>query len=54
MIATGKPRDSVYTFETSIMLETSGRVGHTIRILPAERDQENLFHDGLIHWASGL
>jgi hypothetical protein len=46
------PGGSTQTFEAVIPLEASGRMGHTIRILPADRRQGSLVHDGFIHWAS--
>lgn len=50
-----KPADgakgSVYEFIGTIALEKSGRLGHTIRILPRHTDLDNPFKPGLIHWA---
>ncbi len=42
---------NVHRFETAVKFETSGRVGHTVRILPAHRDLDNPFREGLLLWA---
>jgi starch phosphorylase len=52
MKSTKKPNGNAYEFTVTIKLETSGRMGHTIRVLPAHKDLINPFSDGLIHWAS--
>ena len=46
-----KIRDGVHEFCGTIKLETSGRMGHTVRILPKHEDLGNPFHEGLILWA---
>jgi len=46
-----KPKDSVYDYSGTIALDTSGRIGHTVRILPRHEDLDNPFKPGLIHWA---
>ncbi|MBI3193380.1 MAG: alpha-glucan family phosphorylase, partial [Ignavibacteriae bacterium] len=43
----GKPA----TFEGAIRLESSGRMGHTVRVLPLHPDLDNPFKLGLILWA---
>jgi starch phosphorylase len=43
--------DGKQDFIGSIKLESSGRIGHTIRILPKHPDLDNPFREGLITWA---
>jgi starch phosphorylase len=43
----GKPA----TFEGAIKLDSSGRMGHTVRVLPLHPDLHNPFRLGLILWA---
>jgi starch phosphorylase len=43
----GKPDEFVAT----ITLESSGRIGHTVRVLPHHEDVENPFRLGLMQWA---
>ncbi len=51
MKTAGNAQSSVYEFMGSVPLEKSGRLGHTIRILPRHEDLDNPFKLGLIHWA---
>jgi len=51
MTNSAKPRETVYEFTGTIALEISGRIGHTVRILPRHEDLDNPFKPGLIHWA---
>jgi starch phosphorylase len=46
-----KTTDGKYQFIGTIKLETSGRMGHTIRVLPKHPDIDNPFREGLILWA---
>jgi starch phosphorylase len=39
------------TFEGAIKLDSSGRMGHTVRVLPLHPDLHNPFRMGLILWA---
>ena len=43
----GRPNEFVAT----ITLESSGRIGHTVRVLPHHEDVENPFRLGLMQWA---
>ena len=47
----GKHDGNLHAFEASVKLETSGRMGQTVRILPSHRDLDNPFREGLIVWA---
>jgi starch phosphorylase len=47
----GAPEGSVYDFVGTNKLEMSGRVGHTVRILPHHEDLESPLRLGLILWA---
>jgi starch phosphorylase len=38
-------------FVGTIKLEASGRIGHTVRVLPKHPDIDNAFREGLILWA---
>jgi len=38
-------------FVGTIKFETSGRIGHTVRVLPKHPDMDNPFREGLILWA---
>jgi len=40
-----------HEFTGTIKLEASGRIGHTVRVLPRHPDIDNPFREGLIHWA---
>jgi len=40
-----------HEFVGTIKLETSGRMGYTVRILPKHPDIDNPFREGLILWA---
>jgi starch phosphorylase len=40
-----------HEFTGTIKLETSGRMGHTVRVLPKHPDIDNPFREGLILWA---
>ncbi|MFH0992702.1 MAG: alpha-glucan family phosphorylase [bacterium] len=42
---------SIYQFVGTRKMETSGRLGHTIRVLPRHEDLDNIFRMGLIIWA---
>jgi starch phosphorylase len=46
-----KPKGTVYEFIGVNKLETSGRLGHTVRILPRHEDLDNPYKLGLILWA---
>jgi starch phosphorylase len=46
-----KPEGSVYNFLGTNKLEMSGRLGHTVRVLPHHEDLENPLKLGLILWA---
>jgi glycogen phosphorylase len=48
---TGKKKDTAFEFRGTIKLETSGRMGHTIRVMPKHADMDNAFREGLILWA---
>jgi starch phosphorylase len=47
----GSTKDGTYEFVGTIVLTTSGRMGHTVRVLPKHPDLDNPFHEGLILWA---
>jgi starch phosphorylase len=51
MKPTDKPKGTVYEFIGVNKLETSGRLGHTVRILPRHEDLDNPYKLGLILWA---
>ena len=53
MRSTGKKQGSKTEYVGSITLETSGRLGHTIRVLPRHEDLDNPNQPGLIVWANG-
>jgi starch phosphorylase len=46
-----KTNDGTHEFIGTIKLETSGRMGHTVRVLPKHPDIESPFREGLILWA---
>jgi starch phosphorylase len=46
-----KPKGTVYEFVGVKTLETSGRLGHTVRILPKHEDLDNPYKLGLVVWA---
>lgn len=46
-----KPEGSVYDFVGTNKLEMSGRLGHTVRVLPHHEDLENPLKLALILWA---
>ncbi|MEK6756169.1 MAG: alpha-glucan family phosphorylase [Bacteroidota bacterium] len=46
-----KPKGTVYEFVGVNKLEMSGRLGHTVRILPRHEDLDNPYKMGLILWA---
>ena len=46
-----KTTDGTYEFDGTIKLETSGRMGHTVRILPKHPDIDSPLREGLILWA---
>ncbi len=47
----GKKSGTRQQYSGTITLETSGRFGHTVRVLPHHEDLENAFKPGLIAWA---
>jgi starch phosphorylase len=51
MKPTDKPKGTVYEFVGVKTLETSGRLGHTVRILPKHEDLDNPYKLGLVVWA---
>ena len=53
MKSTGKKEGSKAEYLGTITMETSGRLGHTIRILPRHEDLDNPNQPGLIVWAEG-
>ncbi len=53
MKSTGKKGGSRIEYEGTITMETSGRLGHTIRILPRHEELDNPNQPGLIVWANG-
>jgi len=46
-----KTNDGTHEFIGKIKLETSGRMGHTVRVLPKHPDIDSPFREGLILWA---
>ena len=46
-----KKSGSRIQYAGTITMETSGRLGHTIRILPHNEDLDNPYKQGLIVWA---
>jgi starch phosphorylase len=46
-----KTSDGTYEFIGIIKLATSGRMGHTVRVLPKHPDIDSPFREGLILWA---
>jgi starch phosphorylase len=46
-----KTDQGLQEFVGTIKLETSGRIGHTVRVLPKHPDIDNPFREGLILWA---
>ncbi len=53
MKSPGKPKGTVHEYSGTITLDTSGRLGHTVRILPHNADLDNPYKPGLILWANG-
>jgi starch phosphorylase len=51
MKPTEKPKGSVYEFVAVNKLLMSGRLGHTVRVLPRHEDLENPLKLGLVLWA---
>ncbi len=51
MKPTDKPKGTMYEFVGVKTLETSGRLGHTVRILPKHEDLDNPYKLGLVVWA---
>ena len=51
MKPTGKKKGQKLEYNGTVSLETSGRLGHTIRILPRNEDLENPNQPGLVAWA---
>ncbi len=49
-----KPKGSVFDYSGTIVLDTSGRLGHTVRVLPRNADLDNPYKPGLILWADGV
>jgi glycogen phosphorylase len=49
-----KPKGSLWEYVGTIVLDTSGRLGHTVRILPRNGDLDNAYKPGLILWADGV
>ena len=54
MKTTGKAHGSTHEYVGTIALDTSGRLGHTVRILPKNADLDNPYKPGLILWADGV
>lgn len=52
MEASGKRDGKLHEFVGTVTLEKSGRMGHTLRILPRHPDLDNPYKPGLVHWAS--
>jgi starch phosphorylase len=48
----GNRKDGTAEFSGSMTFSASGRMGHTIRILPHHRDLQNPFRMGLVKWAT--
>ena len=46
-----KTTDGTYEFIGTIKLATSGRMGHTVRVLPKHSDIDSPCREGLILWA---
>jgi hypothetical protein len=46
-----KPKGTVYEYVGVKALETSGRLGHTVRVLPRHEDLDNPYKLGLVVWA---
>jgi glycogen phosphorylase len=46
-----KTEQGLQEFIGTTKLETSGRIGHTVRVLPKHPDIDNPFREGLILWA---
>jgi starch phosphorylase len=46
-----KAGDKGYEFCSTMKLETSGRIGHTVRVIPQHKDLPDPFREGLILWA---
>ncbi len=53
MHATGKKKGEAHEFEGTVPLQTSGRQGFAIRILPRHAELDDLNQQGLILWAEG-
>jgi len=53
MKTAGKQKGSVCEYVGTVVLDTSGRLGHTIRVLPRHGDLDNPYKPGLILWADG-
>lgn len=47
----GAPKSTQHEFSGTITLQTSGRLGHTIRVLPHNENLDNPYKLGLILWA---
>lgn len=47
----GAPKSTQHEFSGTITLQTSGRLGHTIRVLPRNENLDNPYKLGLILWA---
>ena len=47
----GKHEGQTYEFIGTIKLEFSGRIGHTVRVLPKHPDLGAPYREGLIYWA---
>jgi starch phosphorylase len=54
MKSSGETKGSVHKYSGTIALDTSGRLGHTVRILPRNADLDNPYKPGLILWANGV
>lgn len=54
MKTTGKSQGSTHEFSGTIVLDTSGRLGHTVRVLPRNADLDNPYKPGLVLWADGV
>ncbi|HTP13824.1 MAG TPA: alpha-glucan family phosphorylase, partial [Bacteroidota bacterium] len=54
MKSAGSPNGTVHEYSGTIALDTSGRIGHTVRILPRNADLDNPYKPGLILWANGV
>ncbi|MEX2116662.1 MAG: alpha-glucan family phosphorylase [Bacteroidota bacterium] len=50
MKATGQKNGSAVEYTGAITMETSGRLGHTVRVLPRNEDLDNPHRLGLILW----